>query len=90
MPSQSALASVGRALVVDDEAELREGLAEHLRNHGLEVATAGDGRAALLAVERRPSAFGPMSVDVELPVLGGFEVVKGAHATGSAAAVVIA
>ena len=88
MPGNPA-ADLGRILVVDDEPELREALAEHLRSRGLEVATAADGRAAVLAIEREPTAFGLMFVDLALPAVDGFGVLKAARSAGACAEIVI-
>ena len=61
-----------RVLVVDDEAAIADLVATALRYEGFETMTAGDGRAALEAVE----AFRPdlVVLDVMLPDLDGFEV----------------
>jgi two-component system OmpR family response regulator len=61
-----------RVLVVDDEAAIADLVATALRYEGFETATAGDGRAALEAVESfRPDL---VVLDVMLPDLDGFEV----------------
>jgi two-component system OmpR family response regulator len=64
--------ATARVLVVDDEAAIADLVSTTLRYEGFETSTAGDGRAALEAVE----AFRPdlMVLDVMLPDLDGFEV----------------
>jgi two-component system OmpR family response regulator len=64
--------AVVRVLVVDDEQAIAELVATALRYEGFEPATAGDGHAALEAVESfRPDLI---VLDVMLPDLDGFEV----------------
>ena len=72
-PDANAPGPVGvRVLVVDDEAAIADLVATALRYEGFETATAGDGRAALEAVESfRPDL---VVLDVMLPDLDGFEV----------------
>ena len=61
-----------RVLVVDDEAAIADLVATALRYEGFETVTAGDGHAALEAVESfRPDL---VVLDVMLPDLDGFEV----------------
>jgi two-component system OmpR family response regulator len=72
-PDANAPGPVGvRVLVVDDEAAIADLVATALRYEGFETKTAGDGRAALEAVESfRPDL---VVLDVLLPDLDGFEV----------------
>lgn len=63
-----------RILVVDDEAPIVELISEYLRSEGMDVAVAGDGPSALEAVrDRRPDV---VVLDVMLPGLDGFEVLR--------------
>jgi two-component system, OmpR family, response regulator len=63
-----------RVLVVDDERNIADVISIALRYNSYEVETAGDGRAALAAVESfRPDL---VILDVMLPDLDGFEVAK--------------
>ena len=64
-----------RVLVVDDEPSLAEVLASMLRFEGWEARTAADGASAL----RASAEFGPDAVilDIMLPDLNGFEVLRG-------------
>ena len=63
-----------RILVVDDEAPMVELIREYLAAEGMDVAVAGDGPAAVDAVrDRRPDV---VILDVMLPGLDGFEVLR--------------
>ena len=69
-----------RLLVVDDEPNIVELLSASLRFSGFQVATAGDGRAALkLAREERPDLI---VLDVMMPGMDGFEVVRRLRSEG--------
>src|SRR4029077_17701846 len=72
-PGANAPGPVGvRVLVVHAEAGIADLVATALRYEGFETVTAGDGRAALEAVESfRPDL---VVLDVMLPDLDGFEV----------------
>ena len=89
MPSQSAPASnqpEARLLVVDDEPNILELLAASLRFAGFEVATARNGTEALKqAADYRPDL---LVLDVMMPGLDGFEVVRRLRRDGSTAPVV--
>jgi CheY-like chemotaxis protein len=61
-------------LVVDDDPALRDVLSTSLSEDGWQVITAGDGEAALAALERqRPTA---MVLDLMMPHVDGFEVLR--------------
>ena len=68
------MANGARVLVVEDDANEREGLADLLFTWGYEAETASDG---LEALEKIPS-FNPMAVisDLRMPHLGGMELLK--------------
>jgi len=63
-----------RVLVVDDSPIVRDLLGELLSSVGLEVRTAGDGAAALEALDAE--AFDLIVCDVEMPVMDGFELLR--------------
>jgi DNA-binding response OmpR family regulator len=63
-----------RILVVDDDRELTDVLAEMLRHQGHEVETAGDGTAALVIAAA--SHFESVLLDLTLPDFDGFEVAQ--------------
>ncbi len=61
-------------LVVDDERDLREGIAECLELEGYEVAQARNGREAMeLASESRPAII---LLDLMMPVMSGWQVIE--------------
>jgi CheY-like chemotaxis protein len=59
-------------LVVEDDGDVREALADVLRQHGYDVAWAADGAEAIRALRSglRPSAI---VLDVMMPVMDGLE-----------------
>jgi diguanylate cyclase (GGDEF)-like protein len=63
-----------RILVVDDDDDIREDLAEFLTQHGYEVSTARDGLEAVAAVER--SAPSLVISDVRMPRGDGLQLVQ--------------
>ncbi len=79
----AATAGGGHVLVVDDEPENLDLIEELLVEEGFEVTRAGDGAAALRAVEERSPDC--IVLDVMMPVLDGFSVcrvLKGSRRTG--------
>jgi len=64
----------GLILVVDDEAEIREGLAELLASENFQVTTAETGAAGLQKLEERP--FDLMLLDVSLPDRNGIDMLR--------------
>jgi two-component system OmpR family response regulator len=70
-----------RLLVVDDEENLRTMLAAALGHHGFAVDSVADGRAALAAVEADPPDL--VVLDVMMPDLDGFEVLRRLRADGN-------
>ncbi len=70
-----------RVLLVDDDAELLALLEEFLRGDGFEVGKASDGETGLQAAAQ----WGPdiVVLDVMLPRLGGFEVLRRLRETSS-------
>ena len=77
------------ALIVDDDTGVREILAEYVRSRGVVVAVAGDGRAAIEAIRRRPAQFGLIFCDLSLPGAGGLDVLRAARAANASCLVVI-
>ncbi len=74
-----------RLLVVDDEPNILELLATSLRFAGFEVATATNGREALAEARRlRPDL---VVLDVMMPDMDGFEVVRRMRGEGATAPV---
>lgn len=67
-------------LLVDDNHEVREGLARVLRRSGFEVATAENGLDALAKLEGQD--YQAMVVDIMMPVMDGirlFQILEVAH-----------
>jgi DNA-binding response OmpR family regulator len=83
------MGDVARILVVEDEAHLAEGLQFNLEAEGHEVEIAEDGAAAL----ERLTGGGPphdlVILDLMLPEVGGFEVLRRARAAGNLAPILI-
>ena len=67
----------GSILIVDDEAEIREGLEELLTSESFEVTLAENGEAGLQKLEDRP--FDLMLLDVSLPDRNGIEMLPEIH-----------
>lgn len=63
-----------RVLLVDDEVEFVEVLAERLRNRNLDVTTAAGGEEALLAAEER--TFDAIVLDMAMPGMDGLETLE--------------
>jgi len=89
MPGRATLDLVGEILVVDDEADVRELLAEYFRNRGVRVATAEDGQTAVTLLAQEPSRFGLVVTDLQLPGRDGLEVLRAARHLNPSCAVVI-
>src|SRR5712692_4921406 len=66
--------SKGSILVVDDEAEIREGLETLLVSEGFEITLAETGESGLAKLEERP--FDLLLLDVSLPDRNGLELLR--------------
>ena len=62
-------------LLVDDEVDFVEVLAERLEARGLKVETAGDGQAALVKAGER--TFDAILLDMAMPKLDGLQTLRG-------------
>jgi two-component system OmpR family response regulator len=69
-----------RVLLVDDDRSITGVLGRGLEADGFAVETLGDGRAALDRLAR--SSFDAVVLDIMLPVLSGYEVLKRLRAVG--------
>ena len=76
-------------LIVDDEPETCELLAEFCRANDLSTAIAHDGRAAVEAIRRAPAHFGIVLTDLHMPGADGFAVLNAARAANPSSYVVI-
>ena len=70
--------SGGRVLVAEDDAALRELLAELLTNAGHKVVSVPNGAQALIALQN-PDAFDVVLTDLMMPGVGGEGVLAGAR-----------
>jgi DNA-binding response OmpR family regulator len=71
-----------RILVIEDEVKLATHLARAIENEGHEVRIVNDGRVAL--VEAREGNYDLLVLDVELPRMDGFEILKQLRSCGVA------
>jgi DNA-binding NtrC family response regulator len=69
----AALPARGRVLVVDDEPDIAELVAEHLRRDGLTVEVVASGRKALMRL--KAEAFDVVVSDLRMPDLDGTALV---------------
>jgi two-component system response regulator HydG len=67
-----------RVLIVDDDGEMAETVADYLIGHGYRAECAVGGKAALTALKRRD--FEAVITDLRMDQVDGFEVLAGAHA----------
>ena len=67
----------GRALVVDDEPQIREILGDYIESMGLEVEFAENGKKALDLIEQDKYAF--IFSDMKMPGLSGIDFIKEAQ-----------
>jgi putative two-component system response regulator len=65
-----------RVLVVDDEKACRYALADAIASKGLEPQVAENGQAALKHIQRDPGGYGLVYTDLQMPELGGLELVQ--------------
>jgi DNA-binding NtrC family response regulator len=63
-----------KVLLVDDEEEFVETLAERMRSRGMEVATSNSGGDALDLVESEP--YDVVVLDLQMPGMDGIEVLE--------------
>jgi DNA-binding NtrC family response regulator len=89
MPTQTSPLAVIEVLVVDDEPDIRELVAEHLRNRGIAVATASDASDALAMIARDPARFRLIVTDLQLPGADGLEVLRVARSANPSCFVVL-
>jgi len=68
------MADKSRILVVDDEDALRTVLSKELSSAGYEVSTASDGDEAISVVQNKK--FDLVLLDIKMPKVDGFEVLK--------------
>ena len=71
--NQISLNLAGTVLLVDDEAHVRDSLAEVLRLVGLRVLTANDGREGVAAYLKNRDEIDLVLLDLSMPVMDGHE-----------------
>ena len=76
-----------RILVVEDSADLAEGVAENLRFEGYEVQIAGDGPTGLALAREWPADL--VILDLMLPIMDGYEVLRSLRNGGNRVPVII-
>jgi len=72
-----------RILVVEDESHLAEGLQFNLEAEGYEIEIVQDGEAALRSLVESGGGYDLVVLDLMLPGIGGFEVLRRARAAGN-------
>ena len=83
------LADHFEVLVIDDEAHVRDLVADYFTDQGFAVTRVSDGRSAVVALERYPQRFGLIMTDVNMPGIDGFSVLAEAQRLSPASYVVI-
>ncbi len=78
-----------RILIVEDDAHIADGLRFNLESEGYEVTLAGDGREGLRLLTKSEVRFNLVLLDLMLPEMSGFEVVRRARAAGNYVAILI-
>lgn len=66
--------TAAKVLVVDDEVEFAEAIAERLRNRGYDVDTVNSGTGALAKIKER--AYDAVLLDMAMPEMDGMETMK--------------
>lgn len=89
MPTHSETLTPYEVLVVDDEPDVLELIAEYLRNRGLKVTTACEGAAAVAAIRQEAGRFRLVVTDLQLPSVDGLEVLRAAREVNPTCFVVI-
>src|SRR3981189_656261 len=77
----------GSILVIDDEAEIREGLELLLKTEGYQVTMADTGQSGLLGLGEQP--YDLLLLDVSLPDRNGLDLLKEIHRRDSRSSVVL-
>lgn len=71
-----------KAVIVDDEEDIRSSIREVLKKRGFDVETAESGQAAIKAIEGAKKAgvdYGMAVLDIRMPGMDGFEVYHRIH-----------
>jgi len=65
-----------KLLLIDDDRALCELLSEYLTQEGFDITTHHDGEAALACIQTHPDEFDAIILDVMLPGINGFDILK--------------
>jgi two-component system OmpR family response regulator len=88
--SWQPMAAFMHVLLVEDDAVLADGLSRILAGHGMQVEVLGDGLLADQALQRAEAAAIAVAVlDIGLPGIDGFEVVRRLRARGATTPVLL-
>jgi two-component system, OmpR family, response regulator CpxR len=68
--------SAGPVLIIDDDFDIRELLAETLADRGFDVVTASNGLEALKLLKRMTAPPSAILLDLMMPVLDGYEFLE--------------
>jgi two-component system OmpR family response regulator len=71
---EASAGDLGTAVIIEDDADMRDFLESVLRQSGFEVYSAADGRTGLELVRRQNANV--ITLDVNLPDIDGFEVLR--------------
>ena len=86
--SSSSLKKDTSILIVDDDAMVREMLAEILKGEGYTVSSAEDGKTALEKISG-PSHFDVLISDMNMPRMGGMELIKNVRQQGDETPIIV-
>lgn len=78
-----------KVLIVDDELEVRELLAEYFAEVGYDVTTAPDGTAAVADLTANPTKYQLVISDLQMPGIDGLGVLEAAKTANPSIAVII-
>jgi two-component system response regulator AtoC len=78
-----------KVLIVDDELEVRELLAEYFAEVGYDVTTAPDGTAAVADLTANPTQYQLVISDLQMPGIDGLGVLEAAKKANPSIAVII-
>lgn len=76
-----------RVLVVDDEADVREGLVDYLRRHGLDASGAAGGDEARRSLAARPADL--LVLDLAMPGEDGLSLLRWLRARSAVAVIIL-